>query len=186
MPTIGAEPPAFVPLASARLYLRPFSFDDAGSVQHFLGNEDLAKQTVNLPYPFAPGVAETWIRTTLDDLRQGAGTTLAVERREDGALLGAVGLILDEARDRRAELGYWIARTYWGNGFATEAVNCMIRYGRNELGLTEFSACTFIENQASMGVLLKTGFKEISTREEDCPARGGMRSITYFELRRRK
>lgn len=191
MPTTGADgppPPAFVPLAAGRLCLRLFTPGDARLVQHFLGDEDLAKQTINIPYPFVSGMAGTWVLTTLDDVGTGSGYTLAVERLEDRTLLGAVGLIIETGSTpysgHRAELGYWIARSYWGNGYATEAVIRMIRFGREELGLTEICACVFTGNRASERVLQKTGFYETVTREEDHPARGGLRSITYFELGR--
>ncbi|NQV21635.1 MAG: GNAT family N-acetyltransferase [Rhodospirillales bacterium] len=185
MPTTGVNDPsrpAFSPLATKRLRLRPFALDDAPSVQHFLGNEDLAKQTVNLPYPFEAGAAETWLRSTLDDLQNGGGYTLAMERREDKALMGAVGLLVDPVVGTRAELGYWIARTYWGIGLATEAVERMIGFGRIELGIKEIWACAFSENTASIRVLEKTGFQQNFSRDEQCPGRGGQRSITYFGL----
>jgi [ribosomal protein S5]-alanine N-acetyltransferase len=186
MPITGAKEPllqlggGFASLLTERLRLRPFTLEDAPSVQHFLGNEDLAKQTTSLPYPFVEGAAEDWLRSTFEELENGTGYTLAVDRREDGALLGAVGLMLDIEHPTRAELGYWVARTYWGNGIATEAVRRLVHYGRQELGIEETWARVFSENISSRRVLEKAGFLSTRTCDEDCPNRGGLRSITYY------
>jgi len=188
MPTIGADIPSpgnavvLAPLLTQRLRLRPLTIDDVTSVQHFLGNEELAKQTVNLPHPFGDKEALDWIQSAFDDLASGSGYTLAIERRPDGVLLGAAGLLVAPKVPTRAELGYWIARTYWGDGIATEAVNALIDFGREKAGLSEIWACAFSENTGSRRVLEKAGFQEDFTRTEDCPARGGPRSITYYGL----
>ncbi len=177
-----SSPGQAFPLATGRLVLRPFVMGDAPSVQHLLGTEDLAKQTLNLPYPFPEGAAEIWIQSTLDDLKAKQGCTLAVERREYEGLMGAVGLIADHKNPGRAELGYWIGRTYWGNGFATEAVQRLVQYGRAQLSLTDIWARAFSENQASIRVLEKAGFRQNFVRDEDCPTRGGLRSISFLDL----
>ncbi len=188
MPTTGADNPwpeegrAFVPLTTDRLRLRPFGPDDAPPVQQFLGTEQLAKQTINLPYPFETRDAVDWVQTTIDDLSSGSGYTLAIEQRTDGILMGAAGLQIAPHVPKRAELGYWVAHTFWGKGIAIEAVSQLIEYGRNEAGLNEIWACVFSENVASRRVLEKSGFEVSFTRDEDCPARGGHRSITYYDL----
>ena len=49
----------------------------------------------------------------------------ALDSRE---LIGAMGLVIEQAHDR-AEIGYWIARDHWNNGYASEAARAVIRYG---------------------------------------------------------
>jgi RimJ/RimL family protein N-acetyltransferase len=59
------------------------------------------------------------------------------------------------------ELGYWIARPYWGRGYATEAGRAVIDHARHSLRLPRLSAGHFIDNPASGRVLAKLGFRPI-------------------------
>jgi len=80
----------------------------------------------------------------------------AIERKEDGALVGAVGLRLEREHDR-AELGYWIGVPYWGNGYATEAGKAVLRHGFEVEGLNRIYAFHFTNNPASGRVLQNIG-----------------------------
>ena len=70
-------------------------------------------------------------------------------------IVGCAGLAL---RENEAELGYWIARGYWGQGYATEAVRAVLRLAE-VLGHQRVVASHFVDNPASGRVLLKSGFR---------------------------
>jgi len=73
-------------------------------------------------------------------------------------------------------LGFYIARAYWGRGFATEAARAFVEYGFRELKLRRILASVEVGNEASVRVLEKLGFKRVR-REE-----GERRSFDHFEL----
>ena len=50
-------------LDTARLILSPLTLTDASDVQRLAGDQDVASTTRNIPYPYADGMAEQWIRT---------------------------------------------------------------------------------------------------------------------------
>lgn len=52
-----------------------------------------------------------------------------------------------------AELTYWIGRSYWGNGFATEAVQRVIQFGFEILKLQRIWATAMTKNHASIRVM---------------------------------
>jgi len=54
-------------------------------------------------------------------------------------------------------MGYWIARSHWSRGFATEACTALIAIAR-ALRLPQLEASHFIDNPASARVLDKLGF----------------------------
>ena len=76
-------------------------------------------------------------------------------------------------------VGYWIARPYWGKGICTEALLMVIDYCFNEKGFTTLWGDYFPSNPASGRVMEKCGF--VDTGEEticpnlevgsDCPVR---------------
>jgi RimJ/RimL family protein N-acetyltransferase len=73
-------------------------------------------------------------------------------------LVGACGL--GRRPSGSVELGYWIARSRWGNGFATEACVALIDIAR-ALGLQQLEGSHFVDNPASGRVLKKLGFEAL-------------------------
>ena len=124
-------------------------------MQRLAGAREVAATTLAIPHPYPDGAAEEWIsgHEGRDD------ATFAIERREDGALVGAIGLRMERAHDR-AELGYWIGVPYWGHGYATEAARAVVRYGFETEGLNRIFAFHFVSNPASGRVLEKIGMRK--------------------------
>ena len=76
-----------------------------------------------------------------------------------GDAVGAIGFLLRDDVDRvSAEVGYWIGRSYWGRGIATEALVGVTRYAFDTHGLTRMFATPFAHNLASCRVLEKAGY----------------------------
>ena len=76
-------------------------------------------------------------------------------------LVGSIGLKNIDLINKKANLGYWIGKQYWGRGIATECVGLIINYAfsSSDLGLKEVIAYVFPENKASIRVLEKNGMK---------------------------
>jgi ribosomal-protein-alanine N-acetyltransferase len=81
----------------------------------------------------------------------------ALVHEPDGRMFGTIGLRVGEPFDGAAELGYVLARDFWGYGFATEVASEVVRYGFHELQLSELHAYVFTGNNASVRVLEKLG-----------------------------
>ncbi|MBC8069477.1 MAG: GNAT family N-acetyltransferase [Deltaproteobacteria bacterium] len=143
-------------ISTARLLLRPFRIEDAETVQKLAGDPEVAATTLTLPQPYSREAAVTWIASHDPASLAGTGETFAITRAVDSALLGAVGLQV-QARHRRADLGYWVGREFWGCGFATEAVLGVLRFAFVELNLHRVTAAVLGGNVASARVLQKVG-----------------------------
>ena len=79
-------------------------------------------------------------------------------RRTDQAFLGTCGFGGHDARGV-GELGYVLAKPYWGQGYATEAAAAVIQFGFSKLGLQVIEANAFPENIASLRVMSKLGMQ---------------------------
>lgn len=143
-------------LLTPRLQLRPFTLQDAPEVRRLAGAREVAATTLRIPHPYPEGAAEAWILTHAGAWERREELNLAIVRRADDVLLGAIGLVLAPA-DERAELGYWIGVPYWGRGFATEAARALVSWAFHELGLQRVHACHAAANPASGAVLRKVG-----------------------------
>ncbi|MFC7420962.1 GNAT family N-acetyltransferase [Iodobacter arcticus] len=146
-------------LETPRLTLSPFSFDDAPAVQKLAGDFTIADTTATIPHPYPDGAAESWIASSASLWLVQQTLALAIRRKEDRALLGAISLfaILPE---HRAELGYWIGRPFWGKGYASEAGHAILEFGFTELKLTRIHAEHLARNPASGRVMEKLGFTQ--------------------------
>ena len=91
--------------------------------------------------------------------REGVGLW-AVERNEDGRLLGFTGLsrmVFEAPFTPAIEVGWRLAREAWGQGYATEAARASLEYGFRELGLEEIVSFTVPANTRSRAVMERLG-----------------------------
>lgn len=150
-------------IEAGRIAMRPFTPDDAATVEVLIDDADVAAGTLTIPHPYPKGSALPWIEAQGESYRAGKSLTWAVITASGDRLLGAISLRLTPAH-HRAELGYWIARAEWGSGFATEAVRAAIAFGFDELALHRIDAHHFVENPASGRVMLKAGMSSEGRR----------------------
>ncbi|WBQ02167.1 GNAT family N-acetyltransferase [Kribbella sp. CA-293567] len=94
---------------------------------------------------------------------------LAIERRSDGAFLGAGGLQHEPWYPDDMELGWRLAREYWGNGYATEAATSWLEYAFTDLDLAKVISITDAPNARSVAVMQRLGmtFDHAAELEED-------------------
>ncbi len=166
----GSEAPKDKPIpevCSERLSLRAFTASDAPMLETLINDAEIAAGTLTIPHPYPAGAAAPWIEGHAAAWQEGQRITWAITRRDDGSLvgvlLGAMSLRLTPAH-RRGELGYWIARAEWGNGYATEAVRAVIAFAFDEIGLHRVDALRFVENPASGEVMRKAGMRSEGRR----------------------
>ncbi|MCH2124361.1 MAG: GNAT family N-acetyltransferase [Pirellulaceae bacterium] len=145
-------------LENERLVLRPFDLEDAVEVQCLAGDLDIASTTVLVPHPYLDGMAEEWIVTHHAAFVDRRILELAIELRATAELVGAISLTLN-MRDACAELGYWVGKPYWGNGYCTEAARLIIEFGFHELKLNRVFAKHMTRNPSSGRVLEKLGMQ---------------------------
>ena len=152
-------------LQTARLVLREFALEDAPHVQRLVGEWEVAHTLLIVPHPYEEGMAQEWIATHRPAYEAGERVTWAVTLREEGALVGSITLHLHPPHDN-AELGYWIGKSYWGCGYATEAAEEVVRYGFENLALHRIHANHFGSNPASGKVMRKVGMSLEGVRPE--------------------
>jgi RimJ/RimL family protein N-acetyltransferase len=139
-----------------RLLLRPGFPEDAPALAAAIADEAIARNLANVPWPYRMRDAEAFLASPRDPVLP----AMLIFERTGGAprLAGACGL--GRRPSGAVEMGYWIARSCWGRGFATEACGALIDIART-LGLSILEASHFIDNPASARVLEKLDFEPI-------------------------
>jgi RimJ/RimL family protein N-acetyltransferase len=163
-----------------RLMLRPGWVEDAPELAVAIGDEAILTKLARAPSPYQVQDARDFL--SLPRAEDHADFLMFARTEGRPRLVGGVGLVPDEERGA-LELGYWVARPYWGLGFATEAAQAVIGIARDTLKQTRLVSGYFTDNPASGKVLAKLGFQptgEIVARH--CRARGTSVPCRLLEL----
>jgi len=129
--------------------------DVAALVRHANDYEVWRHLRDRFPHPYTRGDAETWVRAASRE-RPEASFAIAV----GAEAVGGIGLqIQDDVYRRSAEVGYWLGRTFWGRGLATEALRGFADWAFAHLDLCRLYSYVFETNPASRRVLEKAGFE---------------------------
>jgi [ribosomal protein S5]-alanine N-acetyltransferase len=166
-------------IRTERLFLRPTWEDDLDEFVALLNDEAVAR---NIGTKALPETAEA-AREAIGQIRSPLLPHFFINlRTEDGLkLIGGIGLGRD---GDDVELGYWIGRAYWGQGYASEAVKAVLGNAWM-LGHERIVARHVADSEANASVLTKAGFRstgEIGTRYSE--ARGGDIEVMTFVAER--
>jgi ribosomal-protein-alanine N-acetyltransferase len=142
-------------IETPRLLLRPFTVADAPEVQRLAGDREIASTMLHVPHPYE-GMAEQWIGTHQEHYERGEAVNFALVLRATNGLVGAMSLQLNQPHSH-AELGYWIGKPFWNQGYCTEAARAVVHYGFAVLGLHRVYATYLTRNPASGRVMQKIG-----------------------------
>ncbi|MBH5336676.1 GNAT family N-acetyltransferase [Streptomyces pactum] len=151
-----------VTLTTERLVLRPHTPSDVPAVHAACQDPDIPRWT-NVPSPYTREHAEDFVcRIAPQGWRDDTAYDFAVTTRDEGVLVGAVGLVrlnLLAAPERQAELGYWTAKEHRGRGYTTEAGRALARWAFTELGVERLEWYAEVGNAGSRAVAQKIGFR---------------------------
>ena len=168
-------------LLTPRLRLRALQADDAPALLEVLGDEQVTRYH---SMPTLSSLAEASDALAGVDQRFQAGEMIrwAIQPRTDRRLIGTVGLLHVVAEHRRGELGYELARRWWGRGLMPEAAAVVIGYGFTVLGLHRIEAGVLVGNDPSVRVLQKLGFQEEGTLRHYLYLKGRFHDVRWFGL----
>ncbi|WP_298160621.1 GNAT family N-acetyltransferase [Brevundimonas sp.] len=137
-----------------RLVLRAPSPQDVPTIARLANDEAITRNTLRMPYPYRPADAEAFV-TDVAAQNPARANTFLIEHED----LGPVGVIgLFEDADLAPEIGYWIGRSFWGRGFATEALEGALVWAGKRWRRRALMSGHFADNLASARVLEKAGF----------------------------
>ena len=155
---------SFPILKTERLTLRKPLMADAADVLVFRGDYEV--QRFNAPVIKSIEEAEGQIIEAHAEYGRHEGITWAVTLTGQATVMGHVALHHWSHHHRRAEAGYDLARAYWGQGYATEALRAILRFGFEEMDLHRIYANTIGDNHESVRLLERLGFIREGTRRE--------------------
>lgn len=139
---------------ASMLELRKFEARDEELLVSYLNDRELTHfLSSRIPQPYTHDSASWWVKTGST-----IGTVYAIIY--NGVLVGSISAIPGEfEKQRTAEIGYWVARPYWGKGIASSALAEFTQRVFESTNLIRLYASVFEANVASARVLSKCGYK---------------------------
>lgn len=135
--------------------LRPWEISDTNNLVLYANNENIARFMTNqFPHPFTLEHAQAFI----NNATQHQPTKIFAITVNNQAV-GGIGIHPQaDIYCNNAELGYWLAQPFWGQGIATKAIKQMVDYGFKTFNINRIYARPYGNNIASQKVLQKAGF----------------------------
>src|SRR3954451_13981304 len=153
MPPLAPPDP---PLTDGVVTLRGWRDTDAGPLTAIMEEPEIARWT-RAPSPYRERHAIEWLATHSTLLRRRTELPLAIEDAESGELIGSIALRFPE--DGRGEFGYLVAAGARGRGVATRALRLYSQWAFDELGIERLEVLVQPENEASLALAERVGFR---------------------------
>jgi ribosomal-protein-alanine N-acetyltransferase len=135
--------------------LRKWKHSDLESLVKNANNYKIARNLRDIfPYPYTIEDGKEWIEFTQNE---DWGYNFAIALNDKA--VGGIGLIIGKDMERKSsEVGYWLGENYWGQGIASSALKCIVKFAFNKLNIERIFAVPLEQNIASRRVLEKNGF----------------------------
>ncbi len=182
----GLVPPPDLRLPGSLIYLKPPSDTDFGAWAA------LRQQSRDFLVPWEP----TWPRDALgranwrrrlrhyaEEWHDGTSYSFLIFRDADDALLG--GITLSNVRRGVAQtgtIGYWVGEPFARQGIMSLAVELVLRFAFNELGLHRIEAACLPSNTPSRKLLTKCGFRQEGYAPQYLKINGAWEDHVLFAL----
>jgi ribosomal-protein-alanine N-acetyltransferase len=146
-------------VVNAQVHLSEFRPSDKDALIEHLNDLDTYERTLRIPFPYTEHDADEWLSLVAKIAeQQGRPIHFAIRNAAD-ALIGGCGFDgIQVGKSHRAEVGYWLAKPFWGRGIMTAVVQRVCQHAFEEFGLVKITAHVFTHNPASARVLAKCGF----------------------------
>jgi RimJ/RimL family protein N-acetyltransferase len=145
-------------LPTARLLLRPLGDHDGAALFAIFSDPQVVRYWSSTAWT-SVDEASAFIARDRQAMRDGEYVRFGIERSADRTLIGVCTLFAFSEQCRRAELGYALAPSAWGQAYMDEALRALLRYGFTELKLNRVEADTDPRNEASTKALERLGFE---------------------------
>ena len=154
------------PAPTPRLVLRTWREEDLGTFTAMNADPRVMEY---FPAPLAPEQSAEFMERIREEFSTEGFGLYAVERREDGELLGYTGLhrVTFTGMKDKIEIGWRLRAEFWDQGYATEAAQACVALAA-KLGIEELVAFTTVTNLRSQRVMQKLGMELLC--EFDHPA----------------
>jgi len=148
-----------IKIRTNRLILRFLDEADLSALYELFSHPEVMRYW-SYPAWIEPSQAKQMLVDVQEGYRTRSGLQLGIERSFDQRFVGVCTLFAFHVPSRRAEIGYALARPYWGLGYMNEALQALLGYAFQTLDLNRLEADIDPRNLASAKTLERLGFQK--------------------------
>jgi len=136
--------------------------DRPAYLKHLNETDEFQRNTAGITFPYTEFDVDQWLSGVIgSSVTRDQKINLAI-RNADNDLIGEVGAV-DFIENEQGEIGYWMAKPYWGQGIMPEVVRCFCKFAFERFQLQRIYGKVFATNPRSARVLTKAGFRHEGT-----------------------
>ncbi|HIP23511.1 MAG TPA: N-acetyltransferase [Rhodobacteraceae bacterium] len=164
-----------------RLVIAPFLGNEAAALSALMNDPDIARMMATIPHPFTEVDAQKWLdERVFSHVIGDENGFCAKVSLHNGTLIGFVGI-----GGAPVNTAYAFGRAYWGQGFATEAMQAFLAHCERVFALKEITAGAMFDNLASQTVLGKLGFEKVGEKQHKASGRSEPECLWLYSLKAR-
>jgi len=133
-------------LEDRRIKLRKLKVSDAEFISKKAKDRNITKYTFVIAPPFNLKEAKKFIREAHKNIQKKVSYEFGIELKKEKKLVGLINLLGINYKNKYADVGFWVAKEYWGKGISDEAVKLMLEFGFKKLKLKRIQARALHEN----------------------------------------
>ena len=145
-------------LETERLLLRKITLADIDDIYAYASDPEVSKF---MPWEAHQSQADTfeYLASVFKRYENHTPGPWGIVHKSHLKLIGTCAYHDWQRNDRRAEIGYVLSRSYWGQGYMAEAAHAIIAFGFREMGLNRIQAMCDVPNTSSARVMEKVGMR---------------------------
>ncbi len=144
-----------------RVRLRTLTVEDADSIAEHANDYDVVYNIAELglfPFPYKRSDALEFIDSATRALIDGTEFHFGIVLNDTEELIGIGGIKNIDLKNRKCEIGYWIGKKFWDNGYGKDAVSLLLHVAFMSLSMNRVYATVFTFNERSLRILKSLGF----------------------------
>ena len=147
------------PIETPRLVLREFRPEDELDIHEYASDPEVVRLLIWGPNTLE--LTRAFLARTLEEQKEWPRNSvgLAIEMKGEQRVIGSIGLRIKDEPNRAGDIGYVLARRYWGCGYMPEAAHAVVDAAFRRAGLHRVWATCDPRNRASYRVMEKIGMR---------------------------
>lgn len=133
--------------------------EDLDSLVLHLNDREISDNLLRVPFPYTQNDAERYIKNAEERAKESGRWMNWQLRNSEHRLIGSITLHNQYGKgSHKDEIGYWLAKPYWGKGIMAKALRAFSGHVFKHYGLVRLEATIFHFNTSSVKVVEKCGF----------------------------
>lgn len=170
------------PLETSRLLLRRFTMDDAQAMYDNWASDPEVTRFLTWPAHESSAVSEMVLSDWIQAYEKENNYQWAIELKSIGQPIGSISVVSRNDKAQLVHIGYALGRSWWRQGIMSEALQAVMEYLFEEVGVNRIESRHDPNNPNSGKVMMKCGMKYEGTLRQSDWNNQGICDASWYAL----